>query len=83
MIQFAERIPNRKIVATLSRQLGWSHFKELLPIDDDLKRDFYTRAFRPGRPRQRRELKGYRAAVEALRDCRLGARCDVVVSISV
>ena len=30
------------IVATLSQQLGWSHFKEIIPQDDDLKRDFYT-----------------------------------------
>lgn len=41
MIQFAERMPDPGIVATLSRQFGWSHFKELLPIDDELKRHFY------------------------------------------
>ena len=29
-------------VATLSQQLTWSHFVELLPIEDDLKRDFYA-----------------------------------------
>lgn len=27
---------------TLSQQLTWSHFTELLPIEDDLKRDFYV-----------------------------------------
>ena len=42
MLQFAERFPEQQIVATLSRQLGWSHFKELIPFDDDLKRDFYA-----------------------------------------
>jgi len=31
-----------QIVATLSQQLGWSHFKEIIPLDDDLKRDFYS-----------------------------------------
>jgi DUF1016 N-terminal domain len=32
-----------QIVATLSRRLGWSHFKEIIPLDDDpLKRDFYA-----------------------------------------
>jgi hypothetical protein len=40
MIQLAERFPDGEIVATLSRQLGWSHFVELLPLDDPLKRDF-------------------------------------------
>ena len=32
MIQFAELFPNGEIVATLSRELGWSHFVELLPL---------------------------------------------------
>lgn len=26
----------------LSRQLTWSHFVELIPIEDELKRDFYA-----------------------------------------
>ena len=42
MIQFAEVFPDGEIVATLSRQLGWSHFVELIPLDDPLKRDFYA-----------------------------------------
>src|SRR3954468_23874808 len=36
MIQFARVFPEREIVAALSRQLGWSHFVELLPLDDAL-----------------------------------------------
>lgn len=32
----------KQIVATLSRQLSWSHIKELIPIDEFLKREFYT-----------------------------------------
>ena len=42
MIRFAEVFPDRQIVAKLSRQLGWSHFIEIIPIDDPLKRDFYA-----------------------------------------
>jgi predicted nuclease of restriction endonuclease-like (RecB) superfamily len=42
MIKFAEVFPEQEIVATLSRQLGWSHFVEILPIKDQLKRDFYA-----------------------------------------
>lgn len=42
MIQFAEVFPEAKIVVTLSRQLGWSHFVALIPIGDALQRDFYA-----------------------------------------
>ena len=42
MVQFAELFPNKEIVATLWRQLSWSHFRELLPIENELKRSFYA-----------------------------------------
>jgi predicted nuclease of restriction endonuclease-like (RecB) superfamily len=42
MIKLAETFPDREIVSTLSRQLGWSHFIEIIPLDDPLKRDFYA-----------------------------------------
>lgn len=42
MIQFYQEFPDREKVATLSQQLTWSHFVELLPIEDDMKRDFYA-----------------------------------------
>lgn len=42
MINFAEKYPKKEIVAMLSQQLGWSHFVELIPIKDKLKRDFYA-----------------------------------------
>jgi predicted nuclease of restriction endonuclease-like (RecB) superfamily len=42
MVQFAEVFPDERIVATLRRQLGWSHFKEIIPQQDELKRDFYA-----------------------------------------
>jgi len=42
MVRFAEIFPEGKIVSTLSRQLSWSHFVGILPIKDDLQRDFYA-----------------------------------------
>ena len=42
MIRFAEVFPNSEIVSTLSRQLGWSHFIEIIPLDTELKRSFYA-----------------------------------------
>lgn len=42
MIKFYQEFPDYEKVATLSQQLTWSHFVELLPIEDELKRDFYA-----------------------------------------
>jgi predicted nuclease of restriction endonuclease-like (RecB) superfamily len=42
MIRFAEVFPNDEVVAALSRNLGWSHFVEIIYLKDDLKRDFYA-----------------------------------------
>jgi hypothetical protein len=42
MAQFAEAFPDAKIVATLSRELGWSHFVQLIPLKKHLQRDFYA-----------------------------------------
>jgi predicted nuclease of restriction endonuclease-like (RecB) superfamily len=42
MLRLVEVFPKREIVATLSQQLGWSHFVEILPIKDDLAREFYA-----------------------------------------
>jgi hypothetical protein len=39
MVQFAEVFPEERIVATLSRQLGWSHFVEIIPLKYDLQRE--------------------------------------------
>src|SRR5258706_12362538 len=41
MVQFSEMYPDSRIVGTLSRQLGWSHFVRLITVDDPLARDFY------------------------------------------
>ena len=42
MMQFAEEFPDEAIVATLWRQLSWSHFRELLPLGKPLQREFYA-----------------------------------------
>ncbi len=42
MLRFAEAFPDREIVSALSRQLGWTHFRSLIYLDDPLKRDFYA-----------------------------------------
>jgi predicted nuclease of restriction endonuclease-like (RecB) superfamily len=42
MVQFAEVFCDEQIVVTLLRQLSWSHFLSLIPIKDQLQRDFYT-----------------------------------------
>ena len=42
MMQFAQAYPDEKIVATLLRQLSWSHFLALIPLDKPLQRDFYA-----------------------------------------
>jgi predicted nuclease of restriction endonuclease-like (RecB) superfamily len=42
MLQFAEVCPDLQIVATVWRQLSWSHIRELLPLKNPLQRDFYA-----------------------------------------
>ncbi|MCL2640412.1 MAG: PDDEXK nuclease domain-containing protein [Phycisphaerales bacterium] len=42
MVALAEAFPDEKILATLSQELSWSHFVELLPLNQYLQRDFYA-----------------------------------------
>jgi hypothetical protein len=42
MIRFAEVFSDHQIVQTLSAQLSWSHILEIFPIEEPLKREFYT-----------------------------------------
>lgn len=42
MVEFSEAFPDEQILATLSRELGWSHFVELLPLKKHLQRDYYA-----------------------------------------
>jgi predicted nuclease of restriction endonuclease-like (RecB) superfamily len=42
MIAFFQAFPDEQIVATLSQQLSWSHFVELLPLKRPLQREYYA-----------------------------------------
>ena len=42
MLRFVEAFPDEAIVSTLSRQLAWSHFLEIIYLSDALARDFYA-----------------------------------------
>jgi len=42
MVRFAEVFPNEKILHTLCAKLSWSHFRLIIYLDNDLKRDFYS-----------------------------------------
>lgn len=41
-MQFAKVFPSLENVVTLSRHLSWSHFITLIPIKDNMARDFYA-----------------------------------------
>lgn len=61
MAEFAGAFPDSTIVATLSKELGWSHFVELLPLKKHLQRDFYADAAAEGR---RDALRAHRPVEE-------------------
>ena len=42
MVRFAEVFPDTEIVHALRAQLSWTHLRELIAIDEPLKRQFYT-----------------------------------------
>ncbi len=42
MVRFAEVFPEEKILHTLCAKLSWSHFRLIIYLDDDIKRDFYA-----------------------------------------
>lgn len=42
MIRLAEMFPKERIISTLSKQLSWSHFLEILGLKGDLQREFYA-----------------------------------------
>ncbi len=46
IMQFPKEFPDREIVASLMRQLSWTHFTLLLPIKNELKREFYAQICR-------------------------------------
>lgn len=42
MTKFAAVFPDEQIVSALLTQLSWSHFVEIISVEDQLKRDFYA-----------------------------------------
>ena len=42
MAKLYDWLPDEQMVATLSQQLSWSHFVELIKIDDPTQRSFYA-----------------------------------------
>lgn len=42
MVRFAELFPDIEIVSALRTQLGWTHFRQIIALDDPLKREFYA-----------------------------------------
>lgn len=62
MLRFAENFPEASIVSTLSRQLGWSHFKEIIPLKDELQREFYAEMCRA----ERWSVRTLRAKIDSM-----------------
>ena len=46
MIRFAEVFPENRIVQTLSAQLSWSHFLEIIYLKESVQREFYAQMCR-------------------------------------
>ena len=42
MVRIEECFSDERILSTLSKKLSWSHFVEIIPLEDSLKRDFYA-----------------------------------------
>lgn len=62
MIQCSEQFPDDRIVTSLVRHLCWSHFIELIPIKDQLKRDFYAEMCRV----ERWNVRTLRAKIDSM-----------------
>jgi predicted nuclease of restriction endonuclease-like (RecB) superfamily len=62
MIRFAEVFPDQSIVSTLSRQVGWSHFVEIIYLSDSLQRDFYAEMCRV----ERWSVRTLRAKIQSM-----------------
>lgn len=42
MVKLVEAFPDEAILATLSQELSWSHFVEILPLKQPLEREYYA-----------------------------------------
>ena len=45
-LRFAETFKDKEIVYALSRELSWTHFRSIMYLKDNLKREFYIEMFR-------------------------------------
>ncbi len=68
MVQFADQYPDIEILKTLSQQLTWSHFVELIAIEDNIKRDFYAEMCRL----ERWSIRTLRAKIDSMLYERIG-----------
>jgi hypothetical protein len=62
MVRLVEIYPDPEILATLWQELSWSHFRELMPIKDDLERDFYAEMCRI----ERWSVRGLRTKIDGM-----------------
>lgn len=62
MVRLAEVFPDQQIVVTLSKQLGWSHFVEIIPLADPLEREFYAEMCRV----ERWSVRTLRAKIQSM-----------------
>ncbi len=81
MLQFVEVFPDEQIVATLMRQLSWSHFIELIPLKDLLKRDFYAEMCRIEKWNVRTLRKKISSMLYERRQLACLLRCCIAVSL--
>jgi predicted nuclease of restriction endonuclease-like (RecB) superfamily len=49
MLRFVEVFPELAVVSHLTQRLGWSHFVEIMPLKDELQREFYAEMCRADR----------------------------------
>jgi len=61
-VRFAQVFPDIQIVSTLSRQFSFSHVRELIYIQDELKRDFYLEMCRI----ERWSVRGLREKLQSM-----------------
>ena len=46
IIRYAKVFPDKEIVASVMRQLSWTHFMLLLPLKTEIEREFYAQMCR-------------------------------------
>lgn len=68
MVQFVEEYPNIAVIKNLAQQLTWSHFVELIALDDEVKRNFYSEMCRI----ERWSVRTLRAKIDSMLYERIG-----------